>query len=408
MKAGDLLHETASALSANKGRAMLTILGIVIGITAVVAMISVVNGFGAWLQDSMGLGSARVITVTSSDEENALTEDDATFLAEQNNEIEEALTLATTSTTVASEVSSSSSDDSEVTLNVTGVDASYLTMKNVTLTYGSIYSDDDDTAIIIDESAAESIFGSADRSVLGQTVTIEGSAFEIVGISEASSQTSNSNIAFAYLPYQSACNKVIGSAQVDSIAAIASEESDIEQVAAAIEGMLAARHNVTNTEDDEQSTYAASTVSSALSMLETYLSAFNILAWITAGIALLVGGIGIMNMMLTNVTERIREIGLRKSLGARPSDITLQFLSESVTLCAIGGVIGIILGYAGAWGLVAAATQFYPDIATLTPSITADLVIIVFCICAGIGIVFGFYPARRAAKLNPADSLRYQ
>lgn len=115
-----------------------------------------------------------------------------------------------------------------------------------------------------------------------------------------------------------------------------------------------------------------------------------------------------MNMMLTNVTEHIREIGLRKSLGARPADITLQFLCESIALCLIGGVVGIVLGYAGAWGLTAAVGTLYPTLEGLAPVVSPALVLVVFGICAGIGVVFGWYPARRAARLSPADTLRYQ
>lgn len=126
-----------------------------------------------------------------------------------------------------------------------------------------------------------------------------------------------------------------------------------------------------------------------------------------ASIALFVGGIGIMNMMLTNVTERIHEIGLRKALGARRTDITRQFLFEAIALCLIGGVVGVLFGYLGAWGL-AGIVGIFNSTFSITPTITFSTVAIVAGICIAIGVVFGYYPARRAARLNPVEALRYQ
>ena len=127
-----------------------------------------------------------------------------------------------------------------------------------------------------------------------------------------------------------------------------------------------------------------------------------------AGIALSVGGIGIMNMMLTNVTERYREIGLRKSLGARPIDIKLQFLSESIALCLIGGLVGTLAGWGGAQALAQAIVSAQSSFEGLTAVTSPELVALVFAICTLIGIVFGYYPAAKAAKLNPSETLRYQ
>ena len=115
-----------------------------------------------------------------------------------------------------------------------------------------------------------------------------------------------------------------------------------------------------------------------------------------------------MNMMLTNVTERIREIGLRKALGARASDITKQFLCESILICIMGGVIGIALGYAGAWGLAGSFSRMITIDTGITPIITPTIVMVTSGICIGIGLIFGYWPARRASKLNPVESLRYQ
>lgn len=157
---------------------------------------------------------------------------------------------------------------------------------------------------------------------------------------------------------------------------------------------------------------------SSIDQLDTFMMSFQLIMGSVAGISLLVGGIGIMNMMLTNVTERIREIGVRRALGARGRDITMQFLTESAVLCVTGGVIGTIAGYAIAWGLAFAAGAFGLDMgamtgmsgsgATLTPAIEPGAIAIAVGISILIGLVFGYYPARRAAKLDPVECLRYQ
>ena len=149
---------------------------------------------------------------------------------------------------------------------------------------------------------------------------------------------------------------------------------------------------------------------SIIDQLNTMMASFQLLMTVVASISLVVGGIGIMNMMLTNVTERIREIGLRKALGARRRDITRQFLLESVCLTLVGGVFGIALGLLLAYGLagIAGAALSLGEGVTLTPSIGLDTVLFVAAICVMIGIAFGYYPARRAARLDPVESLHYQ
>ncbi|MCD8199508.1 MAG: ABC transporter permease [Coriobacteriaceae bacterium] len=414
MRARDVLHETGAALSANKGRTFLTMLGIIIGIVSAVVMVSIVSGFEVWLEDNMGLGAARVVTVSSEDSDRPLATDDADFLLEVCDDLEMALPVASGVTTAEtssaqSDATAASEEDSEDMLYLMGVDPDYFTMEDISLEYGALYAADSGMALILDEAAAESIFGVADASVIGRSYDIADNTFQVVGIVEPTSMLMSSlSISFAYLPYQTMCDAVLGEQTVDEILALVAQGGDVSFSAAQIAGVLAARHNISYDDEGNQDVYVAETVDSSLENLDIFSTAFNALAFLVAGIALLVGGVGIMNMMLTNVTERYREIGLRKSLGARPRDITVQFLAESVALCLVGGIIGILLGYAGAWGLVAIVVQVEPTVAGLTPVITVGLVVAVVCICIAIGIIFGIYPARRAAKLNPAETLRYQ
>ena len=406
MRIADLVHETNASLMAKKGRNALTVLGIAVGITAVVVMVSLIGGFEAWLEDSMGLGSARVVTVTSQDSQHALQEDDASFLTSAIDSIEQALLSASTTESVASQ-SSESSDD--ITLSFQGVEQAYYDMENVSLVSGSLPQDNDENELVLDENAVESIYGSSNYSPVGQSLTLGSESYTVVGVAESSSLMSGlTGLAMGYVSYANMTGKLLGTQQVDAVYALASEDSDVDYVSAQVAGALAARHGIELDDDGSQSVYSATTTSSALESLSSFTVAFDALAALVAGIALLVGGIGIMNMMLTNVTERYREIGLRKSLGARPGDIKLQFLAESVALCVAGGVVGTLAGYAGAFGLASAVVRFNSSFEGLTPAVQPSLVLLVFCICAGIGIVFGYYPAAKAARLNPAQTLRYQ
>lgn len=406
MRAADLLHETNASLLAKKGRNALTVLGIAVGITAVVVMVSLISGVETWLEDSMGLGSARVITVTSQDSQHSLQEDDASFLAGAIDSIEQALPSATTTQTVASQNSESSDD---VTLSVTGVTQDYYSLQSMSLTHGSWPQDSEENELVLDESAVESIYGSNSYNPVGQTLALGDSSYTVVGVCESASLiTGMLGIGSAYVSYANITGVLLGTEQVDAIYALASEDSDADYVAAQAAGALAARHGIDVDDDGSQDVYSASTTASALESLSSFTVAFDALAMLVAGIALLVGGIGIMNMMLTNVTERYREIGLRKSLGARPGDIKLQFLTESVALCVAGGVVGIVCGYAGAYALAKVVVSFNSSFSGLEPVVDPGLVALVFCICAGIGVVFGYYPAAKAAKLNPAETLRYQ
>ena len=410
MRFRDLIIETHQSLSAAKVRSVLTILGIVIGIMSVVVMVSLITGFSGWLEDSMGLGSARVVTVTSSDDEHALACTDAAFLTSADDAYEQVIVEASKTYTVDSQSSDDdSSSDSGVSLQVIGVSSQYFDLENVDIESGGAYADEAANEIVLDTAAVENIYGSSGTAVVGQTITLGGDSYRIVGVAESKGGSAMMGASsLAYVSYETMSTTMLNANSVSALLGLVKEDEDVTKAAARAEGLLASRHGVEYDEDGEQNVYTASTTASALESLESYTLTFDALAALVAGIALLVGGIGIMNMMLTNVSERIREIGLRKSLGARPRDITLQFLAESVALCLTGGVIGIAAGYAGAWGLAAVLARIDSSFAGLVPVITPVLVAVVFAVCASIGVVFGYYPARRAAKLDPAETLRYQ
>ena len=196
-----------------------------------------------------------------------------------------------------------------------------------------------------------------------------------------------------------------------SVTALAAEGTDMDELCKTIESKVRSMKGIS--EDDEYDSVSASSMKSAIDALNSFMGAFSLIMGAVAGISLLVGGIGIMNMMLTNVTERIREIGIRRALGASRRDITAQFLAESSALCITGGILGVVIGYLLAWGLTFFAANSgimseFGATGTITPSFSITTVLLAFAVSVGIGVIFGFYPARRAAKLDPVECLRYQ
>ena len=195
-----------------------------------------------------------------------------------------------------------------------------------------------------------------------------------------------------------------------SVTALAAEGTDMDELCKTIKSKVRAMKGIA---EDEYDSVSATSMKSAIDALNSFMGAFSLIMGAVASISLLVGGIGIMNMMLTNVTERIREIGIRRALGASRRDITAQFLAESSALCVTGGLLGVLIGYLLAWGLAmfASGSGILGELGAsgqITPSFSIATVLLAFAVSVGIGVIFGFYPARRAAKLDPVECLRYQ
>ena len=216
------------------------------------------------------------------------------------------------------------------------------------------------------------------------------------------------------VPITTALARMAGTQNITSIEAMTSETADADVVAEQTKSYLMKRYKLQDsTEQDATRTASVESNKSLMQQVSTMTSSFQSIMVTVSGISLLVGGIGIMNMMLTNVTERIREIGLRKALGAKRIDITSQFILESVCLCLTGGFVGVLLGMAGAFGLsgivgagLAASVTASSD--PITPVIDVSSIINAVLVCVATGLIFGWYPAQRAAKLDPVESLNHQ
>ena len=404
MSVADLFLETLSAFNANRARSLLTILGIVIGIAAVISMTAIIGGIKGALVGEMGLTQARLVMISCT-YGSGLLKSDVEDMARDLNDSFEAISPLVFST---SDISSTKEKARGL---VYGTGPEHASIMGMNFVQGGYFTKTDaDSAslvAVIEEMGVKKLFGSTTAQAVGQTVRIGGSEYEIIGVLESTSAEESDNVK-VYMPFNTCAQRVAGSANVSEVYALASEEADAEAAANAAREWLIKRFRIPESEQ-ENSLYII-TMQSIIDQLNTMMASFQLLMTVVASISLVVGGIGIMNMMLTNVTERIREIGLRKALGARRRDITRQFLLESVCLTLVGGVFGIALGLLLAYGLagIAGAALSLGEGVTLTPSIGLDTVLFVAAICVMIGIAFGYYPARRAARLDPVESLHYQ
>ena len=407
MKTTDIFEETVTALKANKVRSGLTMLGIVIGISSVIAMVSIGNGAQSSINSSIESIGSNLLEVTPGAQRTvgygvsagrgtaqSLTASDASAIASQ---------VANVSA-VTSEVSGRyqiTAKGTNTNTTVDGVSSNYPAVRNISIAEGNFISDQDIASIskvaVIGPVAASDLFATGTDPV-GQIIRIKNIEFTIVGETVAKGGTSfGSQDNMVFVPASTAAQYLAGNQYLTTIDVEAASADAMTQVQNDVTTLLLSQHNIPNPANADFSILnQADILATASSVTQT----FTLLLGAVAGISLIVGGIGIMNMMLTTVTERTREIGLRKAIGAQEKDITLQFLMESIALTVIGGCIGIALG----WGICFAMT-YLGIVATQVSSLS---VILAFGVSAIIGVAFGYYPARRAAKMNPIEALRYE
>ncbi|QXT63314.1 ABC transporter permease [Tessaracoccus palaemonis] len=407
MSFGQTFKVALEAVRLNRTRSILTILGIMIGIASVTLSVGLGLGAQQSVKDQISaLGSNLLIISPGSSTSDGVRGGfgSATTLTRADAEALASSDVAPSISGVAPVASSSqtlSANDTTWTSTVVAATPSWLDVRSRTVSVGRFLTDEDVSEnarnIVLGPDTAEELFGSAAIAV-GQTVSINGADFQVVGVLESTGSTSDTSSEddTVLMPWSTAALTVGTSAStVSTIYITAEDEAHLSAAYQEATAALTTRHDLTADDDADFSiTTQESLVSAATSTEQT----MTILLGGIAAISLLVGGIGVMNIMLVSVTERIREIGLRKALGARQHTIRNQFLTEAAVLGFTGGVLGLGIAFLGAWLLPALLDQ---PVTLAGWAIVGSLVVAV-----GVGLVAGVYPASRAAKLAPIDALR--
>ena len=405
MSIRDLIREALHSLESNKGRSLLTILGIVIGIASVIAMTSLIGGIQNGLINSLGLNAARMIQIYSSEN---LTDSDIEKLRKTIPQIEQIGIIDNAYTDYQK-------GDTTYNVSTEGMDISALKIKGYDeplcgRSYTEAEAKTGARVAMISRNGAEQLFGQNMEDALGKTIKVSSGEVRIIGVVDNGAESLGS--LSLIIPRATIAALFTDSNSVfPNMTALAREDADIDELCNTIKTKIQEFKGLSG--DDESGDVMVSSMKSAIDAMNSFMGSFSLIMGAVAGISLLVGGIGIMNMMLTNVTERIREIGIRRALGASRRDITAQFLAESSALCITGGILGVAIGYLLAWALTlfAANSGILNELGasgSIIPSFSITTVLLAFAVSVGIGVIFGFYPARRAAKLDPVECLRYQ
>ncbi len=410
MKFFIILKQSFKAIMTNKVRSFLTILGIIIGIGSVIGLMSLGTGVKESINEQINSLGSTNLTITSgfnmytredyaSDPKKAqqanasmlgstktLTQEDVQALEEISNDQISSVTGYISSPVILKV------NDVEQRGIVIGMSSEYFIVYGLSLESGELPADKE---IVLGNQLAIDMFGSTD--VIGKKISVMGTELTISGVLANQNETNFSNPNTQGYISDKEAFKLFGTDNYNGIVAKATSDQTVDSAKKLIEDTLLKTHEI------DDASLADFTVTSSKDLLSTIDSVMSMLTSFLAGIAaisLLVGGIGIMNIMLVSVTERTREIGLRKALGAQTSQILIQFMTEAVVLTVIGGVFGILVGY----GIGIIAGEFLE----FSAIVTWDAILLAVSISSFIGLLFGIYPAARAAKLNPIDALRYE
>jgi putative ABC transport system permease protein len=405
MLIGEIILVALGAIRANKLRSLLTMLGIVIGVGAVITMVALGSGAQKAVQDQIERLGTNLLTIypgqsfmhgVASGERVSLTMDDAKA-------------LENTSPVIANVVPEIAGNqqvkygNQNINVNVNGTTPNFLRVQNYALIAGRMFTTGDDEArrrVAVLGGGVPEMLGSNGPAMIGQTIQIRGIPFEIIGLLAEKGMSSGfggNPDEQILIPLQTARYRVVGRDRLRSLTVEVSHPDSVNIAMLEIEQALRSAHGIRPGGDND---FQIRNRSEFLTTFEETTRTFTFLLAGIAAVSLLVGGIGIMNIMLVSVTERTREIGVRKALGATRRSILFQFVVEALVLCLMGGVIGILVGAGGALAL--------SRLANWNTLISPGAVILAIAFSAGVGLFFGIWPAQRAARLDPIQALRYE
>lgn len=394
------------SLLANKLRSILTMLGVIIGVAAVIALLSLGNGFSEFITSEIQSIGTNLIVVTTNNEVTdgapSLTIDDVEALSDPVR----APSILDVSATLGAQANVLYEGNDENT-SISGVSAAHFRINNFEMALGDVLTENDvegrARVAVLGSEITSDLFG--EEYPIGKSIKVNGASYEVVGVLEQRGGPPNvSGNDAVYIPITTAQVRLSsartrdGQRAVNSISVQATSEDTVEQAMEEITLIMREQHNIAYAADDDFQLFSQSDLLETFGQITGTLTLF---LGAIAGISLLVGGIGIMNIMLVSVTERTREIGIRKAVGALKRDILMQFLIESLFMSLVGGFLGIALGF----GLSALASNFLGDV---EPVVDLSTILLATGFSAGVGLIFGIYPAWRASGLQPIEALRYE
>jgi putative ABC transport system permease protein len=406
MLIGEIVKVALGALRANKLRSLLTMLGIVIGVAAVIAMIALGRGAQKAVNDRIAALGTTLLTImpgqqmsrgVGSDVDRAkLTMSDADALSERGTQI----------SAVQPEMSRNYQVqylNKNTNTSIKGVTANYLEVRNFQVLAGRMFTQAEDASkqrvAVLGPQTLQDLNIPDPEAVIGESVRIRGIQFKVLGVLAPKGQGAGFGNPDAYVlvPIQTGRYRLFGTDRINSVSVLSPNDSSVPLTMADVQKILRREHKLRGGRPDD---FQIRNQSDFLSTVAETTAVFGLLLAGIAAVSLLVGGIGIMNIMLVSVTERTREIGVRKALGATRWNILMQFLIEAVVLCLMGGAVGVALG--------AGAAQFMSTKFSWNTQIAPESVFLAFGFSAAVGLLFGVWPARRAASLDPVIALRYE
>lgn len=411
MPIGICLQVALQALGANKLRTALTMLGIIIGVGAVITMVAIGKGASSQIEATIHSLGTHVLTITPGNPRfknvrgigpgitATLTLEDARTM-----HLRYADTIAAIAPMVRGVVTVKMEDRTAMT-QLTGATPDYARVNNRSLRAGRFLEEQDDKTrarvAILGTSVVEALFGAADSDPIGQNIQINRVSYIVIGVlqSKGASSSGHDLDDVIIVPLGTAMHRILNQEYLSGITIECTSDDVMDETAAQIAQTLRERHHI-RTESGAQDDFTLRNQSALLESSRDVAGTMTALLGGIAGVSLLVGGIGIMNIMLVSVQERTREIGVRKAIGAKRRDILLQFLIEAMSIAVVGGLSGVLVGVTAAW--------LFTWLLNWAVLVTPDSILLSLAVSAGVGLFFGIYPARQAAQLSPIEALRYE